>query len=138
MQKWLPLALLFLSSAAAADDWIVLRKLPGSGESLPGILIDSTSIEVLNSGLRRARHKTDFLGRRLEVETFPPAAVSFTIFVTSYDCAKQMTHPESMESHQVDGSVHVLDLSKDLKWYPAPKNRAADPTIDFVCSWKPI
>jgi len=48
-----------------------------------------------------------------------------------------MTHEESMESHRVDGSVHGLDLSKNLNWYPAPENRAAGPTIDFVCGWKP-
>jgi hypothetical protein len=135
MRRLMALTLLLLSGIASADDWIVLRKLPGPEDSLPGILIDSTSIEILDSGIRRARHKTDFIGGRLELEKLPPNAVSFTIFVTSYDCENQMTHPESMESHQVDGSVHHLDLSKNSKWYPAPKNRAADPTIDFVCAW---
>jgi hypothetical protein len=131
------LTLVLVSSVASADEWIVLRKLPGSGESLPGILIDSASIEILDTNIRRARHKTDFLGRRLKVGNFAPVTVSFMIFVTSYDCEKQMTHPESMESHQIDGSVRVMNLSKNPKWYPAPANRAADPTIDFVCAWKP-
>jgi hypothetical protein len=126
-----------VSSVASADEWIVVRKLPGPGESLPGILIDSTSIEILDAGIRRATQKTDFLGRRLKVEKLGPTAVSFMIFVTSYDCEKRMTHLESMESDQVDGSVHALDLSRNSKWYPAPENRAADPTIDFVCGWEP-
>jgi hypothetical protein len=128
---------LLLSSVVSAGEWIVLRKLPTPEESLPGILIDSTSIKILDSGIRQATHKTDFLGRRLEREKFAPNTVSFIVFVTSYDCEKQTTHPESMDSHQVDGSVQVMDLSKNPKWYPAPENRAADPTIDFVCGWKP-
>jgi hypothetical protein len=132
------LTLVLLSTAASAGEWVVLRKPSDPGQvGTPVILVDTTSIEILDNGIRRARHKTDFLGRRLEVEKFDPTVVSFMIFVTSYDCEKQMTHSESMESHQVDGSVHGLDLSKNPKWYPAPQNRAADPTIDFVCGWNP-
>jgi hypothetical protein len=132
------LTLMLLSTAANAEDWIVVRKPSDPGQAgTPVILVDASSIVVLDNGIRRARHKTDFLGRRLQVEKFAPNTVSFTIFVTSYDCEKQITHPESLESHQVDGSIRAIDLSKDPKWWPAPENRAADPTIDFVCGWKP-
>jgi hypothetical protein len=138
MRKLIALLPVLLSAAASAEEWVVLRKPSDPGQAgTPVILIDSTSIEILDNGIRRARHKADFLGPRLAVEKFDPNVVSFMIFVTSYDCERQMTHLDSMESHQVDGSVNRLDLSKNPKWYPAPEIRAADPSIDFVCGWKP-
>jgi hypothetical protein len=134
----LTLLLLCTCTAANAEDWIAGRKPSDPGQvGTPVILVDATSIVVLDNGTRRARYKTDFLGRRLQREKIGPNTVSFTIFVTSYDCGKQMTHPESLESHQVDGSIRAVDLSKNPKWWAAPQNRAADPTIDFVCGWKP-
>lgn len=138
MRELISLTLVLLSTAASAEEWVVLRRPPDPGESAPaGILVDSTSIQILDSGIRRAQHKSDFLGRRLELEKFGASALAFTITVTSYDCKNQMTHDESVEFHNTDGAFHSLDLSKKPKWYPAPGNRAADPTIDFVCGWKP-
>jgi hypothetical protein len=135
---FIALALLIASPAARAEDWVVLRKPPETGESAPaGISVDSTSIEILGSGIRRAKVKVDFLSRRLGFETFEGNPLSFTIWTTSYDCNKKMRHDDSMETHWVDGSVRTLDLSKNLRWYPAPENRAADPSFDFVCGWKP-
>lgn len=137
MRELIGLTLVLLSTAASAEDWVVLRRTPDPGESAPaGILVDSTSIEILDTGIRRARHKTDFLGRRLELEKFGAGVLAFTITVTSYDCKKQMTHDESVEFHNADGTFHSLDQSENPKWYPAPDNGAADPTIDFVCGWK--
>jgi hypothetical protein len=131
------LTLVLISNAVSADEWVTLRKPPEPGESAPaGILVDAASIEILATGIRRARVKFNFLGRRSDLEK-SPNIVSFMIIVRSYDCEKQMTHDESMETHHTDDSVHSLDLSKSPKWYPAPPNRAADPTIDFVCGWKP-
>jgi hypothetical protein len=138
MRELIGLTLVLLSTAASAEEWVVLRRTPDPGESAPaGILVDSTSIEILDTGIRRARHKSDFLGRRLELEKFGVGVLAFTITVTSYDCKNQMTHDESVEFHNVDGTFHSLDQSNNPKWYPAPENRAADPTIDFVCGWKP-
>jgi hypothetical protein len=132
------LVLLVASGVAQAEDWVVLRKPAEIGESAPaGILVDSTSIEILETGIRRARVKIDFLSRRLGFEQFSPNTLSFTIWTTSYDCDRQMSREISMETHLVDGSVSTLGLSKNPRWYPAPENRAVDPSFDFVCGWRP-
>jgi hypothetical protein len=132
------LVLLVASSVARAAEWVVLRKPPEIGKSAPaGISVDSTSIEILESGIRRARVKVDLLSRRLGFERFDPKVLGFTIRTNSYDCDKKMSREDSMETHWVDGSAQTLDLSKNPKWYPAPENRAADPSFDFVCGWKP-
>jgi hypothetical protein len=137
MREAFALTLVLLSTIATADEWVVLRRQPDPGESGPaGILVDSTSIEVLDTGIRRARHKSDFLGHRLELEKFAAGILAFAITVTSYDCKNQMTRDESVEFHNADGAFRSLDLSKNTKWYPAPENRTADPTIEFVCAWK--
>jgi hypothetical protein len=132
------LVLLVASSVARAEEWAVLRKPPETGESAPaGILVDSTSIEILKSGIRRARVKVDFLSRRINSEKFGPTVLSFVILVRSYDCEKQLSQEESVEWHKIDGSVQAFEVSTNPKWYPAPENRAADPSFDFVCGWKP-
>jgi hypothetical protein len=56
------------------------------------------------------------------------------ILVKSYDCAKRLRHEDSTERILVDSTVLRADLSKDPRWYPAPENPAADPTLDFVCA----
>jgi hypothetical protein len=137
MRGLMVLTFALISAAAGAEEWVVLRPPPEPGTSLPGILVDSSSIEILNTGIRRARTKIDFLSRRLGTETFGPTAVSYMIFVKAYDCAKQMVREESSESHQIDGSVHPMDMSGNPKWYPVPEIRAADLTVDFVCGWRP-
>lgn len=137
MRGLMALALLLISNAVSAEEWVTLRKPPEPGESAPaGILVDTASIEIVATGIRRARVKSDFLGHRTDLSTTLPNIVSFMILVRSYDCEKQITRDESMEVHHTDGSVHSADLSKNPKWYPAPPNRAVDPTIDFVCEWK--
>jgi hypothetical protein len=137
MREVIALSLVLASTAAVAETWVTLRPPPETMASPAGILVDSASIETLENGTRRARIKVDFLSRRGLHETFEPNAVNFSIHVKAYDCEKQLTHEESMESHLIDGSVHALDLANNPKWYPAPANRLADPTIDFVCGWKP-
>ena len=137
MRGLMLLTFALISTAGRAQEWVVLRTPPESGTLPPGILVDSSSIEILDTGIRRARIKTDFLSRRLANETFGPSDVSYMIFVQAYDCAKQMISEESMESHQIDGSVRSIDPSKNHKWSPMPENRAADLTVDFVCGWKP-
>jgi hypothetical protein len=130
------LVLLVASGAARAENWVVLRKPAEIGESAPaGISVDSNSIEILESGIRRARVKVDFLGHRLGFEKLDPNAFSFTIWINSYDCDKKMSRNDSMETHWVDGSVHTLDLSNS-RWYQKAENPALDPSFDFVCGWK--
>jgi hypothetical protein len=137
MRNLMALTLALASNATRAEEWVVLRPPPESATVLPGILVDSSSIEILGTGIRRARVKIDFLSHRLDFEKFGPKVVSYVIFVKSYDCEKQMTHDDSMESHQIDGSINTIDGSQNPKWSPAPENRAADLTFDFVCGWKP-
>jgi hypothetical protein len=138
MRKLIALTLVLLSAVAAAEEWVVVRKPSDPGQAgTPAILVDSTSIEILDNGIRRARGKFDFLADGRKSEASGPFFVTMMIWVKSYDCEKQMTREDSMESHGSDGSVHTLDLSNNPKWYPAPANKLADPTIDFVCGWKP-
>ena len=130
------LVLLVASSVAGAEDWVVLRKPAEIGESAPaGISVDSASIETLETGIRRARVKVDFLSRRLGFEQFDPNVLIFIIWTVSYDCDKRVKHEEHVETHLIDGSVRTSDVSKNPKWYPAA-NKAADPSFDFVCGWK--
>jgi hypothetical protein len=127
------LVLPFASGVARAEDWVILRKPPETGESAPaGISVDSTTIEILASGIRRARVKVDFLSRRLGFEKFEGNPLSFTIWTVSYDCDKNVHQDVSMETHWLDGSVKTLDLSNS-RWYPKPDNPAVDPSFDFVC-----
>jgi hypothetical protein len=137
MRQLIAITLVLISNAVNAEQWVVLRESPEGGTSPPGMLVDSTSITILESGVRRARVKVDSLSRRTDRENLGPTAVSYMIFVNLYDCEKQLTRNESMEAHLNDGSSQAAVLSKDRKWYPAPENRAADPTFDFVCGWKP-
>ena len=131
------LGLVVASSGARAEDWVILRKPAEIGESAPaGISVDSASIEILETGMRRARVKLDFLSRRLGFEKLDPEAFSFTILTNSYDCDKKVSRNDSMETHWVDGSVHTLNLSSS-RWGQKPENPAVDPSFDFVCGWKP-
>jgi hypothetical protein len=138
MRELVALTLVLLSTAASAEEWVVVRKPTDPGQAgTPAILVDSTSIEILDNGIRRARGKFDFLADGRKFEASGPTFVTMMIWVKSYDCEKQMTREDSMESHDSDGSIHTLNLSNNAKWYPAPANRLADPTIEFVCRWKP-
>jgi hypothetical protein len=79
-RKYLYIVLVLVASGLArAEDWVVLRKPPETGESASaGILVDSMSIEILETGIRRAKVKVDFLSRRLGFEKFYPKDLSFT------------------------------------------------------------
>lgn len=137
MRELIALTLVLLTTVANAEEWVVLRKPSDPGQAgTPAILVDSTSIKILDNGIRSARGKFDFLADGHKFEASDPSVLTMMIWVKSYDCKKQMTHEESMEFHNSDGSVHTIDVSNYPKWYPAPQNRLADPTIDFVCGWK--
>jgi hypothetical protein len=138
MRELIALTLVLLSAAASAEEWVVVRKPSDPGQAgLPSILVDSASVVILDSGLRRARTKIDFLADGRQHESSGPTVLITIISVVSYDCGKRMKHEESLEFHNGDGSLHTLDMSNNPKWYPAPENKWADPTIDFVCGWKP-
>jgi hypothetical protein len=52
------LTLMLVSSPTVAEEWVVVRESPESSGP-PGMLVDSTSITILDGGLRRAKIKTD-------------------------------------------------------------------------------
>jgi hypothetical protein len=137
MRVLISLTLALLSAAASAEEWVVVRKPSDPGQAgLPSIFVDSASIEILANGLRRARTKVDFLADGRHDDTSGSTFLAWMIVVKSYDCDKRMRHEESMEVHNSDGSAHTIDSSNNPKWYPAPENKWADPTVDFVCGWK--
>lgn len=138
MRFLMALALVLLSTAADAEEWVAVRKPSDPGQAgLPSILVDSASIVVANSGIRRARVKIDWLADGTQRDLSGPAFLAFMIVTKTYDCSKRMLHEDSTEFHFSDGSFHTDDSSNDPKWYPAPEVKAADPTLDFVCAWKP-
>ncbi|HEY2685058.1 MAG TPA: hypothetical protein VGI93_16180 [Steroidobacteraceae bacterium] len=138
MRLLIALALVLLSIAADAQEWVTVRKPTDPGQaSLPSILVDSTSIVVLKNGIRRATTKIDFLADGRQHDLSGPAFLAYMTVVKSYDCGKRMLHEDSTEFHNSDGSTHTIDSSSNPKWYPAPEVKAADPTLDFVCEWKP-
>jgi hypothetical protein len=137
MRELIAITLLLISNAAGAEEWVVVRKPSDPGQAgLPSILVDSTSIAILDDGIRRATVKIDFLANGRQHDPSGPTMLASIIVVKSYDCVKRMMHEESTEFHNIDGSVHTIDTSHDPKWYPAPEIKAADPTLDFVCGWK--
>jgi hypothetical protein len=138
MRGLVALALVLLSAAAGAEEWVIVRKPTDPGQKgLPSILVDSASIVVLSNGIRRASVKIDFLADGRQHDLSGLAFLTFMILVKSYDCGKRMRHEDSTELHTSDGSVHTADSSNSPTWYPAPEVKAADPTLDFVCEWKP-
>ena len=138
MRGLIALTLVLLSTAAAAQEWVIVRKPTDPGQAgLPSILVDTASIVVLNSGIRRASVKIDFLADGRQHDLSGPTFLAFLIVVKSYDCGKRLLHDDSTELHNSDGSFHTIDSSNWPKWYPAPAVKAADPTLDFVCERKP-
>jgi hypothetical protein len=129
------IALLLLATYSAhAEDWVVLRQPPAGPGHLPGILIDTSSIVVHESGLRQATTKIDFFGPA-DSGTHEPNVLTFMQFVQTYDCAKGLKHEESHVATLADGTLLPYDNSKNPKWYPRAQNPAADPAFDFVCHW---
>lgn len=138
MRLLIALAMVLLSTAADAQEWIAVRRPTDPGQAgLPSILVDAASIVVLNSGMRRASVKIDTVADARQHNLSAPTFLAFIIVVKTYDCGKRMLHEDSTEFHDSDGAVHTIDSSSNPKWYPAPAVKAADPTLDFVCEWKP-
>ena len=135
MRRLIALTIMFLSTSAIAEDWVAVRKPTDPGQlGTPAILVDTTSIEILDSGLRTARSKFDWSVAH-KFETPSSNDVMMMILVKSYDCDKQLTRTDSIEFYSSAGSHH--SAPQNPNWYPAPANKFADPTIDFVCGWRP-
>src|ERR1700722_2350569 len=117
MRGLIALALVLLSTAADAEEWVIVRKPTDPGQAgLPSIFVDSASIVVLNNGIRRASVKIDFLADGRQHHALSgPALLAFVIVVKSYDCGKRVLHEDSTEFHISDGSVHTIDSSNNPK-----------------------
>ena len=121
MNKYTPLILsiLLLASegAPAAEHWVAVH-LPES--------VDSESIQVEPSGLRRAKIKQDcHHGNKCES----------IIRVELFDCQRREFTIESVETHQTDGTTNREETPPGT---PSPPNLAldGDPIFDYVCAWK--
>lgn len=137
MRTFILLTLVLLSSAASAEDWVVLRKTSGrEAGGLPGILIDSASMVILDNGLRRARTKTEWSADLRKLDPSGPPMLLTAIYVVTYDCGKQMKHEDSTDVIFDDGLSHTMDGSKSTRLYTF-MNKLVDPAFDFVCNWKP-
>ena len=137
MRLLIALALVLLSTAADAEEWVSVRKRTDPGQAgLPSILVDSASIVMSDSGMRRARVKIDWLADGTQRDLSGPTFLAFMIVTKTYDCGKRMLRENSTEFHFSDGSVRTVDSSNDPGWHNAPEVKAADPTLDFVCAWK--
>lgn len=86
---------------------------------------------------RGATTKSDFVTDERQHDLSGPKFPAFIIVVKSYDCGKRLLHEESTEIHNSDGSTLPVHTSNDPTWLPAPQVKAADPTFDFVCEWRP-
>lgn len=82
MRELVALTLILLSSRAAAEEWIPVRK-PSDPEQAgtPAVLVDLTSIEILESGIRRARGKFDWTAVGPKFDSSNPRSVVEMIWV---------------------------------------------------------
>ncbi len=128
------LALLVVSIAAHAEDWVDIPK-PQSQESSggPKASVDSQSIEVLDSGLRRATVKLDFSSRPRDPTDTPATTLKLWILVTLYDCEKHASRVDSSQSILGDGTVKSTKATNSGTWLQTEN----DPGREFVCAWKP-
>jgi len=122
------------ATAAQAENWVVLRPVPTGYGQPPGILIDTDSIVVFESGLRQARTKLDFLGR-WDATPLEPNALTFMEFVEAYDCAKDRKQNVASIATLADGSRNSRLNPNRSNWSPHASNPAADPAFGYVCQW---
>jgi hypothetical protein len=73
MRACIALTLMLQSSVASAEEWVVVRKPTYPGQfGMPSIFVDSASIQVLDTGARRATVKIDFLANGREHDLSAP------------------------------------------------------------------
>ena len=138
MRLLIALALALLSIAADVEVLVAVRRPADPGQAgLPSIFVDSASIVVLKKGIRRASVKIDWLADGRQRDLSGPTFLAIMTMVKTYDCARRMLYENSTELHFSDGSSRTFVSSTNPAWRPAPEIKAADPTLDFVCEWKP-
>ena len=114
--------LLASAGAASAERWVAITLFKS---------VDATSIQVLPSGLRRAKVKEDCAHtgwKRCES----------MIRVELFDCQGRAFTIESVEVRQTDGTTKREGRPPSMpSATPPPWFRAdGDPTFDYVCAWK--
>jgi hypothetical protein len=112
------------AAGAAPEQWFVVQA-PVS------VSVDTASIEMLSSGLRRARVK-------LDMSLVPPARIDrakrlmFDISVMVFDCKKHTSQMESGENHLADGTITKWERSDPQNiWLPTD----TDAALMYVCAW---
>ena len=123
----LPILLLASAGATAAEHWETIPS--PDGESRESA--DSTSINVLASGIRRAKIKEDCRSGRRGCESI--------IRVELFDCDNRSFTIESAEVHQTygtvigDGRPPSMPPNAPAPWFHQDPNSV----LDYVCVWKP-
>jgi hypothetical protein len=135
MRIFVTLTLVLATGVLKAEDWVITPDPTSLGPSggAPIVFLDTQSIEVLDSGLRRARIKTDFTSLPRGAEESTQKSLNILVTVQLYDCMKHSTQMESSEAHLADGTVKYTQAKNTGVWLQAD----VDPVRDFVCAWKP-
>jgi hypothetical protein len=95
------------------------------------ISVDTASIEILPSGIRRARVKLD-MSHAPSARNEPTKRLMFDIAVIAFDCKKQTSRMESGESHLADGTVAVREGSRSEDIWLRTDTEVA---LAYVCAW---
>ena len=118
------LCLVARAASAAPEQWFMVQA-PVS------ISVDTASIEILSSGLRRARVK-------LDMSLAPPAPserakrLMFDISLMVFDCKKHASQMESGENHLADGTITKWERSDPQNiWLRTD----TDVALMYVCAW---
>jgi|ERR1700677_313306 hypothetical protein len=124
-QRKIVLCLLgLMAGTASADQWFMVQA-PVS------VSVDAASIEILPSGLRRARVKLD-MSLVPPARSEPSKRLLFDISVMVFDCRKRASRMESGEDHLADGTVTKWERSNpDDIWLRTD----TDAALAYVCAW---
>jgi hypothetical protein len=120
---------------AFAEEWVTVpdpRILDfGNPISAAVTSVDAKSIEVLDSGKRRAKVKLDFSSYLQNAKESSPRSLKAWILVELYDCKDRSMQIETTEAHLADGTVKYANAINTNAWLHSEH----DPVGDFVCSW---
>lgn len=107
-----------------AEQWFMVQ-------SPVSVSVDTTSIEILPSGQRRARVKNDMSLVPPDPKE-PPNRPLFFIMTTIFDCKKKASRVESGEAHLADGTVKQWQRSNPQEVWLRTDD---DIALAFVCAW---
>jgi hypothetical protein len=135
MRILVALTLLLATGVLKAEEWVIIPDPTSLGPSGGGpiVSLDTQSIELLDSGLRRARTQFDFSLLPRDASESSQKSLNVLVMVELYDCKKRSTQMETSEAHLADGSVKYAKAKNTGVWLRAE----VDPVRDFVCAWKP-